>query len=54
MASINTHNQLSTFIGPDNLKLNAVSICFFAAFITGGFGALLGVVSPQIASHFGV
>lgn len=54
MASINTNNQLSTFTVPDNLKLKAVSICFFAAFITGGFGAILGLVSPQISSHYGV
>ncbi|KFJ42055.1 MFS transporter [Francisella philomiragia] len=54
MASINTNNQLSTFIVPENLKLKAVSICFFAAFITGGFGAMLGLVSPQISSHYHV
>ncbi|MED7789658.1 MFS transporter [Francisella sp. 19X1-34] len=29
-------------------------MCFFAAFITGGFGAILGLVSPQISSHYGV
>ncbi|WP_150467282.1 MFS transporter [Francisella sp. SYW-9] len=54
MASINTNNQLSTFTVPENLILKAVSICFFAAFITGGFGAILGLVSPQISSHYGV
>lgn len=54
MASINTNNQLSTFTVPESLKLKAVSICFFAAFITGGFGAILGLVSPQISSHYGV
>ncbi|MEY8714887.1 MFS transporter [Francisella philomiragia] len=54
MASINTSNQLSTFIVPENLKIKAVSICFIAAFITGGFGAILGLVSPQISSHYHV
>jgi fucose permease len=54
MASINTNNQLSTFTVPESLILKAVSICFFAAFITGGFGAILGLVSPQISSHYGV
>ncbi|API85875.1 MFS transporter [Francisella uliginis] len=54
MASINTNNQLSTFTVPEDLILKAVSICFFAAFITGGFGAILGLVSPQISSHYGV
>ncbi|MED7819143.1 MULTISPECIES: MFS transporter [unclassified Francisella] len=54
MASINTNNQLSTFTVPESLKLKAVSICFFAAFITGGFGAIPGLVSPQISSHYGV
>lgn len=28
MASINTNNQLSTFIGPDNLKLKALVSAF--------------------------
>ncbi len=54
MASINTSNQLSTFIVPENLKIKAVSISFIAAFITGGFGAILGLVSPQISSHYHV
>ncbi|AEI34971.1 MFS transporter [Francisella salina] len=54
MASINTSNQLSTFIVPENLKIKAVSICFIAAFITGGFGAILGLISPQISSHYHV
>ncbi|MBK2095708.1 MFS transporter [Francisella philomiragia] len=54
MASINTSNQLSTFIVPENLKIKAVTICFIAAFITGGFGAILGLVSPQISSHYHV
>ncbi|MEY8717398.1 MFS transporter, partial [Francisella philomiragia] len=54
MASINTSNQLSTFIVPENLKIKAVSICFIAAFITGGFGAILGLVSPQISSYYHV
>lgn len=54
MASINTSNQLSAFIVPENLKIKAVSICFIAAFITGGFGAILGLVSPQISSHYHV
>ena len=54
MASINTTNKLSTFTVPESLILKAVSICFFAAFITGGFGAILGLVSPQISSHYGV
>ncbi|GMN89876.1 MFS transporter [Francisella sciaenopsi] len=54
MASINTSNQVSTFIVPENLKIKAVTICFIAAFITGGFGAILGLVSPQISSHYHV
>ena len=54
MASINTNNQFITFIVPQRLKFRAVSIYFFAAFITGDFGAILGLVSPQISSHYNV
>lgn len=37
-----------------NQRHKAISLCFLAAFITGGFGAAIGMVSPQVAKYYGV
>ncbi len=54
MATVQTNYHQEVLIISRKYKLKAVTICFLAAFITGGFGAAIGLVSPQLAAFYGV